>query len=746
MDKNNDLLEANEGNNANAHQWSWVPATMPTSASAVVSRLTPPNRNAGRADVPVSETTYDNVDAMRMVGPELFTSAEFWLMSIHPSDNVTDLDMGLYFPTSSATANFAPGNLYIQSAQSAGKTEWAIVNLGTNPFDQMDISSLLVAGAGQSRFESRLSGGSATTYNGTNTTISGSLGTDQMVAIKDLSVLAGGVGGLALELDAAAGVHFAVYDPTFDIALRSSASRLSTVFGLVQGTTWTAVQGRHAIVIYRDRTEGTAPINYTITVRRPTGDLTASTAGGVINAPAGVYKDGVGNSTSPPSVLDGNVNNTRFYYGYTNTGTVATPAFTTRELLDGAEVLTWTPGAINAGANQSWISQLRNIRGGRHTMGFVNDFGQSIDEFNEIDNDWAVQKVWSPLTLTMEVPVTRPAPPDPQGGWAQVPAAVTKYNNVDGLRLPTIMDDGTNGYYWFVASTPRTVSDDVDLAAYILPISSGPGNGFTVAEKTSTFPAGRTDLLGFDAYAYRPVDLGLVKAGPATGNVVVHGTKTIRINSDTGTFGPYTLDPDKLVAAFEIHITTNPNREVRLINQSGDANLDLRMFDHQVEDSIYVPMLPNIGWVAEANGNGMDEVIEFAGYFGAFPAVVVTKRGSADIGKTATFYIKLGNSTIGTDDTSLPAAVQLSAVRPNPVQSNAAVQFALPRAGKVSLSAYDVAGRHVATLASGDWAAGWHTVNWNARSSSGVALASGVYLLRLEAEGVESVQRVVVTR
>ena len=42
--------------------------------------------------------------------------------------------------------------------------------------------------------------------------------------------------------------------------------------------------------------------------------------------------------------------------------------------------------------------------------------------------------------------------------------------------------------------------------------------------------------------------------------------------------------------------------------------------------------------------------------------------------------------------------------------------------------------------------AGWHTVNWNARSSEGVALASGVYLLRLEAEGVESVQRVVVTR
>src|SRR4029079_693548 len=126
--------------------------------------------------------------------------------------------------------------------------------------------------------------------------------------------------------------------------------------------------------------EGTAPINFNITVRRPTGDLTASTAGGAIYQPAGVYKDGVGNPTSPPSVLDGNGNNTRFYYGYTNTGTVAASGFTARELLDGAEVLTWTPGAINAGSNISWISTLRNIRGGRHTMGFANDFGQSIDE------------------------------------------------------------------------------------------------------------------------------------------------------------------------------------------------------------------------------------------------------------------------------------------------------------------------------------------------------------------------------
>ena len=41
VDANGDLPESNETNNKNAHQWSWRPANVPTSANTVIARGTP---------------------------------------------------------------------------------------------------------------------------------------------------------------------------------------------------------------------------------------------------------------------------------------------------------------------------------------------------------------------------------------------------------------------------------------------------------------------------------------------------------------------------------------------------------------------------------------------------------------------------------------------------------------------------------------------------------------------------------
>ena len=59
----------------------------------------------------------------------------------------------------------------------------------------------------------------------------------------------------------------------------------------------------------------------------------------------------------------------------------------------------------------------------------------------------------------------------------------------------------------------------------------------------------------------------------------------------------------------------------------------------------------------------------------------------------------------------------------------------------------DLAGARVrAVLASGSQQAGRHTLRWDGRDNSGVKLAAGVYVLRLEAGGETSVRKVVVTR
>jgi hypothetical protein len=62
---------------------------------------------------------------------------------------------------------------------------------------------------------------------------------------------------------------------------------------------------------------------------------------------------------------------------------------------------------------------------------------------------------------------------------------------------------------------------------------------------------------------------------------------------------------------------------------------------------------------------------------------------------------------------------------PNPARVTK-VSFALPKQADVDLSVFDLAGRKVATLASGSMVAGQHAREWN-----GAGAGAGVYFVRL---------------
>ncbi len=79
--------------------------------------------------------------------------------------------------------------------------------------------------------------------------------------------------------------------------------------------------------------------------------------------------------------------------------------------------------------------------------------------------------------------------------------------------------------------------------------------------------------------------------------------------------------------------------------------------------------------------------------------------------------------------------LQLSQNAPNPFSTETTVRFAVPTAGPVSLQVYDVAGRKVTTLVDRTMDAGSHSLIWNGRDDSGSAVATGVYLVRLQAAG-----------
>ncbi len=94
--------------------------------------------------------------------------------------------------------------------------------------------------------------------------------------------------------------------------------------------------------------------------------------------------------------------------------------------------------------------------------------------------------------------------------------------------------------------------------------------------------------------------------------------------------------------------------------------------------------------------------------------------------------------------TSLPvtvSALALSDPYPNPASDSLTVSYELVTNGAVSLHIYDLSGRLVETLVSGEQTAGRHSINGNASEA-----ATGVYLLRLEAAGETITKRAVISR
>jgi hypothetical protein len=83
---------------------------------------------------------------------------------------------------------------------------------------------------------------------------------------------------------------------------------------------------------------------------------------------------------------------------------------------------------------------------------------------------------------------------------------------------------------------------------------------------------------------------------------------------------------------------------------------------------------------------------------------------------------------------------------PNPFTDRSVIDFSLETAGLTSLEVFDVRGRRVRTLASGPRPAGAQRVTWNGRDEANQKLASGVYFVRLRAEGQEAHGRIVLLR
>jgi subtilisin-like proprotein convertase family protein len=117
--------------------------------------------------------------------------------------------------------------------------------------------------------------------------------------------------------------------------------------------------------------------------------------------------------------------------------------------------------------------------------------------------------------------------------------------------------------------------------------------------------------------------------------------------------------------------------------------------------------------------------------------LTVADLAGGDIGTLNEWCLKIvygGGATAAGD---APSVLSLAQNYPNPFNPSTQIAYTVPRAGQVELRIFDLAGRQVRTLVSGELAASAYTVEWNGRDDTGRQAASGTYYYRLRSEGQE---------
>ena len=104
-------------------------------------------------------------------------------------------------------------------------------------------------------------------------------------------------------------------------------------------------------------------------------------------------------------------------------------------------------------------------------------------------------------------------------------------------------------------------------------------------------------------------------------------------------------------------------------------------------------------------------------------------------------------SSVGTLVGGTATTYALSDNYPNPFNPTTTIEFSVPKQESVTLNVYDVHGRLVKTLVSGEnYAPGRYSVRWDGTNSERKFVASGIYFARMQAGGFSSVRKMVLQK
>ncbi len=120
---------------------------------------------------------------------------------------------------------------------------------------------------------------------------------------------------------------------------------------------------------------------------------------------------------------------------------------------------------------------------------------------------------------------------------------------------------------------------------------------------------------------------------------------------------------------------------------------------------------------------------------------VTARSGDDNVSCLRTFIINILPNDIDREKLEIPVEFGLGPVYPNPFNSRTTIRFGIDKAAPATLRIYDLTGRVVADLYSGQATVGYHRVSYD-----GVALPSGIYWLRLESLGRTQIEKIALIR
>jgi hypothetical protein len=108
-------------------------------------------------------------------------------------------------------------------------------------------------------------------------------------------------------------------------------------------------------------------------------------------------------------------------------------------------------------------------------------------------------------------------------------------------------------------------------------------------------------------------------------------------------------------------------------------------------------------------------------------------------------YVSISKTPAPSDVTVAPGVPRLHQNVPNPFNPTTVIPFELPAAGHVRMRVFRADGSWVANLVDRAYRAGSHRIAWDGRDHAGAPVASGPYIVRLQADGIaESIKMMLV--